>query len=92
MAHGGCLCQDDHTTRRLAEAIKKSSQVPAAAPDPDQAPAPAPAPLIGSRVTTSQGQSSAEALTVSTAAEDPYTYPEAMEIPQHNPWKRAMEG
>jgi len=72
--------REDQTARRSAAAIKKSSQVPRAAPDP--APVPAPAPPIGSRVTRSQGKVFAEALTAS--ATDPFTNAEAIEIPQRD--------
>jgi len=82
IAHSRRLCREDQTARRLAAAIKKSSQVLRAAPDP--APDPAPAPPIGSPVTRSQGKASTEALTAS--AEDPYTYVEAMESPQRDHW------
>jgi hypothetical protein len=85
MALSWRLRREDQTARRSAAAIKKSSQVPPAAP------APAPAPPIGSPVTRSQGKNSAEALTASVATGDPYTYTEAMESPQRNHWKRAME-
>jgi len=78
-AHCRRLRREDQTAQRLAAAIKKSSQVPQAAP----------APTIGSRVTRSQSTASAEALMACT--EDPYTYAKAMESPQHNHWKRAME-
>jgi hypothetical protein len=67
--------------------MKKLRQVPPVSP----APAPAPAPPIGSRVTRSQREASAEALTASEATGDPYTYAEAMESPQRDHWKRAME-
>jgi hypothetical protein len=75
IAHSRPLRREDQTARRSAAAIKKSSQVPRAAP----APVAAPAPPIGSRVTRSQGKVSAEALTAS--ATDPFTYAEAMESP-----------
>jgi len=74
IAHSLHLCREDQTPQRSAAAIKKSSQVPRAAP------VPAPAPPIGSRVTRRQGKVSAEALTASTT--DPFTYAEAMEGPQ----------
>jgi hypothetical protein len=73
------LRREDQTARHSAAAIKKSSQVPPAAP----------APTIGSHVPRSQGKTSAEALMAS--AEDPYTYAEAMKSPQQNHWKSAME-
>jgi len=75
--------REDQTPRRSAAAIKKSSQVPPAAPDS------APAQLIGSPVTRSQGKNSGTALTAS--APDPYAYGEAMASPQRNHWKRAIE-
>jgi len=83
IAHSRRLRREDQTARRSAAAIKKSSQVPPAAP--------APALPVGSRVTRSQGKNSADALTASEATGDPYTYAEAMESPQRNHWKRAME-
>jgi len=83
IAHSRRLRREDQTARHSAAAIKKSSQVPRAVP--------APALPIGSRVTRSQGKNSAEALTASVATGDPYTYAEAMESPQRNHWKRAME-
>jgi len=81
ITHSRRLRREDQTARRSAAAIKKSCQVPQAAP--------APAPPIGSRVTRSQCKASAGALTASTS--DPFTYPEAIESPQRNYWKRAME-
>jgi len=81
IAHSRRLCREDQTARRSAAAIKKSSQVPQAAP--------APVPPIGSCVTRSQGNVSAEALTAS--ATDPFTYMEAMKRPQRVHWNRAME-
>jgi len=42
-------------------------------------------------VTRSQGKNSAEAVTATGATGDPYTYSEALESPQPNHWKRAME-
>jgi len=78
-----CLRREDQPARRSAGAIKKSSQVPRAAPAP--APVPARAPPIGSCVTRSQGKDSAGALTASTS--DPFTYAEAMESPQQYYWK-----
>jgi len=87
IAHSRRLRREDQTAQRSAAAIKKSSQVPRAAPDP--APVPAPAPPIGSHVTRSQGKVSAEALMAS--ATDLFTYAEAMESPQRDHWKRAME-
>jgi len=95
IAHSRRLRREDQTARRSAAAIKKSSQVPRAAPDPAPDPAPVPAPVqapalpTGSRVTRSQGKVSAEALTAS--ATDPFTYAEAIESPQRDHWKRAME-
>jgi hypothetical protein len=50
-----------------------------------------PAPPIASRVTRSQGKSSAESPMASQVTGDPFTYVEAMECPQRNQWKRAME-
>jgi len=79
IAHSRRLRREDQTAQRSAAAIKKSSQVPPAAP------APAPALPIGSRVTRSQGKNSAEALTASAATRDPYTYTEAMESPRGYP-------
>jgi len=79
IAHSRRLRREDQTARCWAAAIKKSSQVPTAAP----------APMIGSRVTRSQGKAFTEALTAS--AEDPYTFAEAMESPQRDHWKRPME-
>ena len=87
IAHSRRLHRDDQTSQHSAAAIKKSSQVPRAAPSP--APIPAPAPPIGSHVTRRQGKVSAEALTAS--ATDPFTYLEAMQSPQRDHWKRAME-
>jgi len=78
IAHSRRLRREDQTARRSAAAIKKSSQVPPAAP----APAPAPAPPIGSHVTRSQGKNTTEALTASAA--DLFTYAEAMESPVRN--------
>jgi len=78
IAHSRQLRREDQTARRSAAAIKKSSQAP-------------PAPQLGSHVTRSQGKPSAEALTASAATGDPYTYAEAMESPQQDHWKRAME-
>jgi hypothetical protein len=46
---------------------------------------------VASRITRSQGKASAEALTASEATGDPFTYAEALESPQRNHWKRAME-
>jgi len=83
IAHSRRLCREDQTARRSAVAIKKSNQVLRAAP------VPAPAPSIGNRVPRSQGKVSAEALTASTT--DPFTYAEAMESPQRDHRKRAME-
>jgi len=87
IAHSQRLRREDQTAWRSAAAIKKSSQVTPAAP----APAPAPATPIGTRVTRSQGRNSTKALTASAATGDPYTYAEAMESPQRDHWKRAME-
>jgi hypothetical protein len=78
IAHTQHLRREDHSARRSASAMKKSSQAP-------------PAPPLGSRVTRIQGKPSAEALMASAATGDPYTYPEAMESPQRDHWKRAME-
>jgi len=83
--HSRRLRREDQTAQHSAEAMKKSSQLPRAAPIP----VPAPAPPIGNHVTRSQGTASAEALTAS--ATDPFTYTEAMEIPQQNHWKSAIE-
>jgi len=82
-AHSWRLCHADLTARRSAVARKKSSQVPPASP--------APVPPIGSLVTRSQGKASAEALMASADTGDPFTYAEAMESPQPDHWKRAME-
>jgi hypothetical protein len=71
----------------LDSSNQKSRQIPLAAPDP--APVPAPAAPIGSRVTRSQGKVSTEALTAS--ATDSFTYAEAIESPQRDHWKIAME-
>jgi len=87
IAHSRRLRREDQTARRSAAALKKSSQVLPVSP----APAPAPAPPIGSHVTRCQGKPSAEALMASEATGDPYTYAEAMESPQRDHWKRAME-
>jgi hypothetical protein len=81
IAHNRRLRRDDQTARCSAGAIMKSSHVSRAAP--------APAPPIRSRVTRSQGIVSAEALTAS--ATYPFTNTEAMESPQQDHWKRAME-
>jgi hypothetical protein len=81
--HSRRLRREDQTALRSAAAIKNSSQVPRAVP------VPGPAPPIGNCVTRSQGKASAEALTAS--ATDPFTYAEAMESPQRNHSKRAME-
>ena len=89
IAHSRRLRREDQTAWHSAAAIKQSSQVPQAAPDPAPVAAPAPAPPIGSPVTRSQGEVSAEALMAS--ATDPFTYVEAMESPQQDHWKRAME-
>ena len=85
IAHSQRLHREDQTAWRSAAGIKKSSQVPPVSP------APAPALPIGSRVTRSQGKASAEAQTASAATGDPYTYAEAMESPQRDYWKIAME-
>jgi len=69
------LRREDQTAQRSAAAIKNPSQLPPASP----------APPIASRVTTRQGETSAEALTASI--EDPFTYAEAMESPQKDHWK-----
>jgi len=79
IAHSRRLRREVQTAWRSAAAIKKSSQLPPASP----------APPIASRVTRSQGKASAEALTASI--EDPFTYVEAMESPQRDHWKRAMQ-
>jgi len=86
-AHSRRLRWADQTARRSVVAIKKSSQVLPASP------APAPALRIGSHVKRSRGKASAEALTASAAAAtgDPFTYSEAMDSPQRDHWKRAME-
>jgi len=81
IAHSWRLRREDQTAERLAAAIMKSSQVPPASP--------APAPPIASRVTRSRGKASAEGFRASI--EDPFTYMEAMESPQRDHWKRAME-
>jgi hypothetical protein len=60
-AHSRRLRREDQTARHSAAAIKKSSQVPPAAP----------APMKGGRVTRSHGKTPAEALTASAA--DPFT-------------------
>jgi hypothetical protein len=65
----------------LAAVTKKSSQVPPASS----------ALPIAIRVTRSQDKASAEALTASAATGDPFTYAEAMESPQRDHWKGAME-
>jgi hypothetical protein len=75
------LRHEEQTAWCSAAAIKKSSQVLPASP----------APAIASRVRRSQGKTSAEALTASEAIGDHFTYAEAMESPQRNHWKRAME-
>jgi hypothetical protein len=75
------LCREDQTARPSAAAIKKSSQVLPASP----------APPMAHRITSSQGTASAEALTASEATGDPFTYADAMESPQQDHWKRAME-
>jgi len=85
ITHSRRLRREDQTARRSAAAIKKSCQVPRAAP----VPVPAPASPIGNRVTKCQGKASTEAFTAS--ATDPFTYTEAMESPQRNHWKTAME-
>jgi hypothetical protein len=85
IGHSQRLRREDQTARRSAAAIKKSSQVPSAAP------APAPALPIESHITSSQGKNSAEALTAFPATADPSTYAEAMESPQRNHWKRALK-
>jgi len=85
ITHSRRLRREDQTARRSAAAIKKLSQLPPVSP------APAPAPPIGSCVTRSQGKAPAEALTESAATGDPYTYAEAMDSPQRDHWKRAME-
>jgi hypothetical protein len=54
-----------------------------------QLPPPSPAPPIASRVTRNQGNSSVKESTASI--EDPFTYGEAMESPQSDHSKRAME-
>jgi hypothetical protein len=84
ITHSRRLPSVDQTARRSAAAIKKSSQVPHAAPAPVPIPAtvpvPAPAPPTGSYVKRSQGKASAEELMASAA--DPFTYAEPMESPQ----------
>jgi len=93
IAHSLRLSREGQTAWRSVAAIEKSSQVPQPAPDAapvaDAAPVPAPAPPIGSTVTRSQGKVSTEALTASKT--DLFTYAEAMESPQGDDWKRAME-
>jgi len=81
IAHHRRLRQENQTARRSAAANEKSSQVPPASP----------APPMASWVTRSQGKASAEALTASEDTGDPFTYTEAMESPQPDHWKRAME-
>jgi len=87
IVHSRHLRREDQTARRSAAAIKKSRHVPRAALA--SAPVLAPASPIGSRITRSQGNDSAEALTAS--ATDLFTYTEAMQSPQRDHWKRAME-
>jgi len=70
IAHCRSFSREDQTPQRSAAAIRKSSQIPPAVP----------APTIWSGVTRSQCKASAEALTA--AAEDPYSYVEAMDSPQ----------
>jgi len=79
IAHSRCLRREDQTARHSAAAITKSSQLPPASP----------AQPIASRVTRRQGKASAESLTASI--DDPFTYAEAMESPQREDWKSAIE-
>jgi hypothetical protein len=65
----------------LAAVTKKSSQVPPASSVPP----------IASRVTRNQGKAPTEALTASAATGDSFTYAEAMESPQQDDWKKAMQ-
>jgi len=83
IAHSWRLHRKDQSARCSAAAIKESNQVPPAAA------AAAPAPLPGCGVTRGQGKTSADALTASAA--DPFTYTEAMEIPQWDHWERGMQ-
>ena len=83
IAHSRRLRRAGQTAWGSAAAIKKSSQVPPAAP------APASAPTIGGYVTRSEGKVSAEALGASATV--PFTSADDMESPQRDHWKRAME-
>jgi len=56
-----------------------------------QVPPESSAPPIATRVTRSQGKAPTEALMASTATGDPFTFPEDMESPQQDHWKRAMK-
>jgi hypothetical protein len=73
------LRREDQTAQRLAEAMKKSNQQPPSSP----------APPIACCVTRIQCNASAEASMASI--DDPFTYAEAMESPQRDHWKIAME-
>jgi hypothetical protein len=79
IAHSWQHRREDKPARRSAAAIKKSSQLMPASAAPPKA----------SRVTRSHAKASAEALTASI--EDLFTYAEAMESPERDHWKRAME-
>ena len=79
IAHSRHLRREDQIARRLAAVINQWSQVPQVAP----------APMVWSRVTRCQSKACAEASTASTEA--PYTYAEAMERPQQDHLKRALE-
>jgi hypothetical protein len=79
IAQSGRLHREDQSARRSAAAMKKSRQLPPASQ----------ALSTASRVTRRQGKASAEALTASI--QDSFTYAEAMESPQRDHWKRAME-
>ena len=83
ITHSRRLRGEDETARCSAAAIKRSSQVPPASP--------APALPMGSHVTRSQCKASIEVQTASAATGDPFTYADAMECPQRDHWKRAME-
>jgi hypothetical protein len=81
IAHSRCLCREDQSAWSSAAAIKNSCQVPPATS--------ALALLIRRCVSRSQGKSPSEVLTASAA--DPFIYAEAIESPQQDQLKRAME-
>jgi len=79
ISHSQRVRREDPTAQRSAAAIKKSSELPPGSQSP----------LIVSRVTRSQRNASVESLIASI--DDPFTYVEAMESPQRDHWKTAIE-